>query len=104
MGQQGRIIKIIDVMKQYTNKTQTAKLLGMGYPPPQRCPLTSNTPAYSIGELLSFIEQNGLCYSLNRGSTSGRYVFMKYYPFAEIEGEELIEVLYKACMRFFKED
>ena len=82
-------------MKQYTNKTQTAKLLGMGYPPPQRCPLTSNTPAYSIGELLSFIEQNGLCYSLNRGSTSGRYVFMKYYPFAEIEGEELIEVLYK---------
>jgi len=29
---------------------------------------------------------------------------MKYYPFAEIEGEELIEVLYKACMRFFKED
>ena len=91
-------------MKQHTNKIQTAKLLGIGYPPPQRCPLTSNTPAYSIGELLSFIEQNGLCYSLNRGSTSGRYVFIKYYPFAEIKCSFRAFEICKAAAGFYNTD
>ena len=91
-------------MRQYTNKKQTAKLLGIGYPPPQRCPLISNTPAYSVGELLALIEQNDLCYAINRGSSGGRYVFMKYYPFDELEGAELIDVLYNACMKFKKKE
>lgn len=89
-------------MKQYTDKRQTKKLLGMGYQPSGRRLLTSNPTPYSIGELLFLIEQNDIVYSLQRGR-SGKYLFMKYYPFDEIEGEDLIEVLFKACVKFKKD-
>lgn len=90
-------------MKQSTDKIQTRMLLEMGYPPSGRWFSTSGNPTpYSIGELLSLIEQNNIVYSLQRGS-SGKYLFMKYYPFAEIEGEDLIEVLFKACVKFKKD-
>lgn len=50
-------------MKQYTDKNQTAKLIELGFPKPKSICLSSDNDvmvrgAYSIGELIEFLESN----------------------------------------------
>lgn len=100
-------------MRQFTTKAQTEKLMELGFPNPKAVvPETISAKgnialygsAYSIGELLLFIAEK-LIYNINKTSGQGDdlWILMRWYPFDEVRGNELIDVLVKACIKFRKE-
>ena len=102
------LVKIVNIMKQYTNKEQTQHLIKLGFPKPK-----SNVDilgkyyiesfAYSIGELIEFlglylmgIHPTTICdlpihYVVQYRRNSQKVAYK------EIQGE-LIDKLYEACV------
>lgn len=88
-------------MKQYTNKDQTAKLIELGFPKPKSICLSSDNDVmvrgvYSIGELIEFLD-----YHLFRIDKDYKwYADVGPYSFT---AQELIDVLFKACLTLKEE-
>ena len=87
-------------MKQYTSKDQTAKLIELGVPKPKSICLSSDNDvmvrgAYSIGELIAFMEANAdisIWYDGKYG-----YWYVDYDLRRVGLDEHLINALYFAC-------
>lgn len=108
-------------MKQYTDKDQTAKLIELGFPPPNSIESfdtefdevfaehTIYNFRYSIGELIEFlpktIEENEVVFSRVIDVESIAYYSweLEIYFYKIFEAEELIDSLFKACVTLKEE-
>ena len=98
-------------MRQYTTPEQTAKLIELGFEKPKSMNGEHNgwqfmpTPAYSIGELLSFLpeeiksEEDDFVASLQ--ITSGWELYYTTYSdiFYYVNNNELIDGLFDLCVK-----
>ena len=96
-------------MKQYTNESQTAKLIELGLPKPESIVghdgYWGYDYAYSIGELLSFLpeeiksEEDDFVASLQ--ITSGWELYYTTYSdiFYYVNNNELIDGLFDLCVK-----
>lgn len=96
------------VMKQYTNESQTAKLIELGFEKPKMAAPALKwvdgeptfEPQYTIGELIEMlpqvidIEKNGLLYSLRILPTLGGGWAISYCNEYDERNNELIDALY----------
>lgn len=96
-------------MKQFTDKSQTDKLMELGLPIPQvyTIPTLSGhfVGYYTIGELISFlpkqIKYEGITYSRVVDIEEVNYYSWEsevYYRDFAVSTKELIDSLYKACI------
>lgn len=87
-------------MKQYTNKDQTAKLIELGFPKPKSICLSSGNDvmvrgAYSIGELIEFLESNT---DINIWYDGKSHYWYVDYGLRRIGiNNNLVDALYFAC-------
>ena len=96
-------------MKQFTDKSQTDKLMELGLPIPQVYTIPTLSGAfvgyYTIGELISFlpkqIKYEGITYSRVVDIEEVNYYSWEsevYYRDFSVSTKELIDSLYKACI------
>lgn len=100
-------------MKQYTNKDQTAKLIELGFQKPKSICLSSNNDvmvmgAYSIGELIEFLDKNLLTIGVTTVLDLPIRHFVQFTKdrtkggYTQVQGE-LIDKLFDACVTLKEE-
>lgn len=93
-------------MKQYTDKDQTAKLIELGFPKPKSICLSSDNDvmvrgAYSIGELIEFLESNT---DINIWYDGKSHYWYVDYGLRRIGiDNNLVDALYFACVTLKEE-
>lgn len=94
-------------MKQHTDKDQTAKLIGLGFPKPQSIIdifgiYNEVETAYSIGELIEFLqaiaENNDVRISTQTNLVSFDIITEEGRCGYSFNEDELIDSLYEACV------
>lgn len=103
-------------MKQYTNESQTAKLMELGLPKPKtEIPYKGDEyfieKVYSIGELIEMLPPIIVWKRKNLASTIARTTFNSFVSYAELDGTphiveksaELIDALYAMILQLKEE-
>lgn len=89
-------------MKQYTDKDQTAKLIELGFPKPKPSFYQNGVTwiqcdgNYSIGELIEFLNEH--LFHINKD-----YKWYADVGQCSFTAQELIDVLFKACVTLKEE-
>ena len=99
-------------MKQYTNESQTAKLIELGFEKPKMAAPKLKwvngeptfEPQYTIGELIEMLPTivDDFTLWIGRNERSNQW-FVKYHPRTLVVDEELIDVIYNMILTL-KED
>ena len=99
-------------MKQYTNESQTAKLIELGLPKPKMAAPALKwvdgeptfEPQYTIGELIEMLPTivDDFTLWIGRDERSNQW-FVKYHPRTLVVDEELIDALYDMIVKLNEE-